>query len=591
MVSAPGRAAGRIEEAAPWLPALADALAEALPRLLQERSEPRLAEVIRALTAALARGETELPLAGEAPPEVDPRHWPEGHRTALAASALAAAPDGPLVLDDDRLLWRRWWERRQEVLANLIQRAHAIPENGQGDAAAESLPEPSEGPALDPDQRRAVEAVRRHHLVLLQGGPGTGKTSTVARMLADRERWDPQARVHLAAPTGKAAARLRMATGGRHPCTTLHRLLESRGNGFARNRQHPLCLDLLVVDEVSMVDLALMEALLDALPERCRLVLVGDPAQLPPVAPGALLPELQRPALRDALGEAAITLRTVHRNDGAIAEVAGLLRQQIEAEAHGSGQGSGEATDPLLALRERLRQLTPADNLTWHESAMASLPELLLEPLRQQQRRLAELARACPPGAGADRNAELPLLAERERLLVLGPRRRGRWGVEAIHRALLGERVLSDPRLWPVGTPALCTRNLPELGLANGDVGLVLDADPEDGTRWLLFADGEAGSGSGAGSGPATRRLHPAQLAGSLEPALALTVHKAQGSEAESVIVLLPGGDHQDSRLLYTALTRARRRALLIQATVDPEPSGEIEARRGAAKGSQGRPS
>ena len=577
MVSTPGRAAGRMEEAPPWLLPLAESLAEALPRLLQERSEPRLAELIRALTAALARGEAELTLAGEAPPEVDPRHWPEGHRTALAASALAAAPDGPLVLDDDRLLWRRWWERRQGVLADLIRRAQAIPANGRGDAAADSTVETSEGPDLDPDQRRAVEAVRRHHLVLLQGGPGTGKTSTVARMLAEMERGDPQARVHLAAPTGKAAARLRMATGGRHPCTTLHRLLESRGNGFARNRQHPLSLDLLVVDEVSMVDLALMEALLDALPERCRLVLVGDPAQLPPVAPGALLPELQRPALREALGEAAITLRTVHRNDGAIAEVAGLLRQQIEAGAH--GQGGGQATDPLRALRERLRQLTPADNLSWHESAMASLPELLLEPLRLQQRRLAELARACPPGAGADGNAESQLLAERERLLVLGPRRRGRWGVEAIHRALLGERALTDPGLWPVGTPALCTRNLPELGLANGDVGLVLEADPEDGTRWLLFADGEAGSGSEAGSeagsGSATRRIHPAQLAGSLEPALALTVHKAQGSEAESVIVLLPGGDHQDSRLLYTALTRARRRALLIQATVDPDPVGD----------------
>jgi exodeoxyribonuclease V alpha subunit len=573
MVNPLGR--GRRPEDAPaWLPALADALVEALPRLRQEKSEPRLAELIRALTAALARGETELALTGPPPPEVDPGLWPEGHRAALIGSSLAMAPDSPLVLDDGRVLWRRWWERRQAVLESLIRRARAIPADEQPVTLAEPPPATSAGPELDPDQHRALEAVRRHRLVLLQGGPGTGKTSTVGRMLTDLEGWGRESRVHLAAPTGKAAARLRAATGSRHPCTTLHRLLESRGDGFGRNRNRPLALDLLVVDEVSMVDLGLMEALLEALPERCRLVLVGDPAQLPPVAPGPLLPELQRPALRQALGEAAITLRTVHRNHGAIAEVAGLLRERIEADA--CLLGGSDASDPLLALRERLQRLTPADNLAWQERSLDTLPELLLEPLRRHRLRLAELARACVPGAGgSDAEPEERLLAERERLLVLVPRRRGRWGVEAIHRTLLGERALTDPRLWPAGTPALCTRNLPELGLANGDVGLVLEADPEDGVRWLLFANGDGGGDGAPGVRIPTRRIHPAQVAGSLEPALALTVHKAQGSEAESVIVLLPGGESQDSRLLYTALTRARRQALLIHAALDRDPSRE----------------
>jgi exodeoxyribonuclease V alpha subunit len=583
VVSASGPAR-RPEEAAAWLPPLGEALAEALPRLYQERADPRLAELIRALTAALARGETELVLGGAPPAEVEAIHWPEGHRAALAGSALTAEPDGPLVLADGRLLWRRWWERRQRVLDSLIQRAMALPaaDHPETHTPADADPDPHADPGPDPDQRRAVAAVRHHRLVLLQGGPGTGKTSTVARMLADLDRWHPQARVHLAAPTGKAAARLRAASGGLHPCTTLHRLLESRGDRFGRNRQKPLRLDLLVVDEVSMVDLGLMEALLDALPERCRLVLVGDPAQLPPVAPGALLPELQRPALRQALGEAAITLRTVHRNAGAIAAVAALLRQQIEAatELPGGAPALPEAAgaDPLPALRERLQQLTPSDNLAWQEAPPSRLPAPMLEALQQHRRRLAELAQACTPGAGAGGGeAESRLLAERDQLLVLVPRRRGRWGLEAIHRALLGEGALTDPLLWPAGTPALCTRNLPELGLANGDVGIVLEADPQDGVRWLLFADGDGGRDSDAGpagAGSATRRIHPAQVAGSLEPALALTVHKAQGSEADSVIVLLSGGDHQDSRWLYTALTRARRRALLIQAAGEGDPAG-----------------
>lgn len=565
----------RAEEQPAWLAALAEALVEALPRLAQAEENPRLAELIRALTAALARGDAELRLHAPAPPEVDAHHWPDGHRRALEASPLARPPWGPLVLDDGRIVWRRWWERRQNVLETLIRRAEiaptAAPAGGgcQPEATADETPEPGDA-QLDPDQRRAVAAVLRHRLVLLQGGPGTGKTSTVVRMLARLERHHSGARLHLAAPTGKAAARLRAASGGRHPCTTLHRLLESRGEGFARNRHNPLPLDLLVVDEVSMVDLGLMEALLEALPDACRLVLVGDPAQLPPVAPGPLLPELQRPALQQALGAAAVTLRTVHRNDGAIAVAAARLRQGIEAaEAGGDGV---EACDPLLSLRPLLERLGPADNLCWHECASASLPEPVLEPLQRHRRRLAELAGACggaaggPQAAGASaRAAERALLAERDRLLVLVPRRRGRWGVEAIHRALLGSAALADPRLWPAGTPVLCTRNLPELNLSNGDLGVVLDADPLDGSRWLLFGSGESVEDEAAVGGE-TLRIHPAQLAGSLEPALALTVHKAQGSEAETVIVLLPGGERSDGRLLYTALTRARRRALLVSA-------------------------
>jgi len=536
-----------LREGPTWLPALAEALAEALPRLLQEAPDPRLQELIRALAAALADGQPELCLSAEAPPGIDPRHWPDSHRRARAASALTQPPDGPLVLEADRIVWRRWWEQRQQVLENLIQRASALPPH-PASAADEHAQELS---GLDAEQRRAVLAVGRHRLVRLQGGPGTGKTSTVARMLPWFERWRSGARIHLAAPTGKAAARLRAASGGGYGCTTLHRLLESRGESFGRHRGNRLALDLLVVDELSMVDLALMAALLEALPDSCHLVLVGDPAQLPPVAPGALLPELQRPRLAEALGEAAITLATVHRNGGAIAAVADRLRAAIAA---------GES-EPLAAIRPALERLVAADNLRWQESAADVLPAPLREALEAHRRRLAELARACAAG---DLDGERALLAERERLLVLSPRRRGRWGVAAIHRALLGEAALADPLRWPAGTPVLCARNLPDLGLANGDVGVVLAPDPQDGEPRLLF---EPGDGSRGG---AAIRIHPAQLAGGLEPAFALTVHKAQGSEADVVIVLFQAGGHEDLRLLYTALTRARQQALLITAAASP---------------------
>ena len=540
-------------ELPPWAGPVAGALVEALPRLYGTGADPRLAELISALTLALAAGETDLDLAAPPPAGVEAAGWPGEHLRALAGSPLARDPDGPLVLHDGRLCWRRWHEGREQVLEALRRRAAASP-------AADPELDPVEArrmaaavtkrKGLDLHQAGAVRAALERPLVLLEGGPGTGKTSTVAAMLAALEQQRPGIRLHLAAPTGKAAARLQAATGGRYPCSTLHRLLESRGDRFGRDRHHPLALDALVVDEVSMVDLALMGALLEALPAACRLVLVGDPAQLPPVAPGALLLELQRPDLRQALGEGVVTLTRVYRNAGAIAEAAEALRRALTASA-GLPAAEGPETDPLAGLRPLLETLPADANLQWRQASPLAVPEIVQRRMRRHLAALASLAAACDPATGAGAEA---LLAERERLLVLSPVRQGRWGLEALHRSVLGEVATAPALAWPQGLPVLCTRNLGELGLANGDVGVLVgdSADPQG--RRLVFAS----------PGGAPIWVHPAQLAGAVQPALALTVHKAQGSEAEEVVVLLPQREGGDRRLLYTALTRARERALLL---------------------------
>ena len=599
-----------------WLTALQESLVEALPRLYGVPADPVVNEAIAALTLALAAGELECPL---------PLAWQQGQGLAqtdgsdslarLQRSALVQASDSPLVLAGQRLAWRRWQQRLQQVLDALIERAQAPPPawpdaagvSAAGEPVADepSAVEPSATAAtqqetapvaatpaaappaapLDDQQRRAVAAVLAKGLVLLEGGPGTGKTSTVAVMISAVQQHYPQARIHLAAPTGKAAARLGQASGDRHPCSTLHRLLEQRGDRFLRNRHHPLRLDLLIVDEVSMVDLELMAALVEALPASCRLVLVGDPAQLPPVAPGAVLAALQRPAPRAALGDAAVRLETTYRHAGAIAAVAATLRQWGGAEGpDGIAVPGAEAL--LEQLRPQLEHLREDDNLHWLEVPWTgwapSLPEPVRQRLQQHRLKLAELARAAGAlgagahGAGAQRaghqkaadqfEAVEALLAQRDRLLLLTPQRRGPWGVETLHRLLLGEAA-ADPARWPCGTPVICLRNRDDLGLANGDLGVVVGDAPATGPdsnldssldsnrdfqRWLVF-----------GPDP-SQRLHPAQLAGAVEPALALTVHKAQGSEADEVIVLVPNGEPRDPRLLYTALTRARQRVLLV---------------------------
>jgi exodeoxyribonuclease V alpha subunit len=559
-----------------WLAPVAAALVEALPRLHGTTAEPPLRELITALTAALVDGKTELALGGPPPAGVTADNWPAEHHRALMASPLARDPDGPLVLWEGRVCWRRWHERRQAVLEALLQRA-ATPPACPGAAGADGRQQ-AEAVArrhgLDAQQSRAVQAVLERGLVLLEGGPGTGKTSTVAALIDSLEAQRPGLRLHLAAPTGKAAARLQSATGGRLPCTTLHRLLESRGDHFGRDRHHPLDLDGLVVDEVSMVDLELMASLLDALPESCLLVLVGDPAQLPPVAPGSVLLELQRPALRQALGDAVVTLSRVYRNGGAIADAAGALRQLLAGADGpwpaplGKEPSDPASVDPLAGLRPLLETLPPEANLRWREASPLTVPPLVRQRLRTHLEQLSRRAAACTPGEETGARA---LLSERERLLVLSPLRQGRWGLEALHRCVLGERALAGPQGWPAGLPVLCTRNLEELGLANGDVGVLVEGGHQPGDRRLLFD----------APGRGLLWVHPAQLAGAAEPALALTVHKAQGSEAEEVVILLPQRLDTDHRLLYTALTRARSQALLITPSrSDLEPTGPAAATR-----------
>ena len=635
----PGQPAGPDHPAQPqgFASPLAQALIEALPRLCAGENpggrptdpsltEPTLVDLIGALAAALEQGELELVLGGPAPEGIDPQGWPERQRLALAATPLAVRasdlerrPEAPLVWSGDRLRWRRWHLQLEACLGQLTARALAPLSPPLEPAAVELAVAGAAAQGLDRQQQQAVAALLRHGLVLLGGGPGTGKTSTVVQMLGALLALRPELRLHLAAPTGKAAARLRSTLQegsqrlagplaerlGQVPCTTLHRLLESSGERFGRNRRHPLALDLLVVDELSMVDLPLMAALLEALPDACQLLLVGDPAQLPPVGPGAVLQELSQPGRLAALGEAAIELKTTYRNNGAIAAIAALLRPTEQEPGVGAPiptapPPGSEAVAQTGALMAQLGSLGPEDNLIWQQHPPGRLPAPALERLRRHQRRLEQLAEAIdwetgvartigeghapgnagtggglspsPPGSAPSPAAQprpqpapgaiAALLVELEACVLLSPVRQGAWGVEAVQRQLLGEAAGKAIQYWPLGTPVLCQRNLADEGLANGDIGVLVE---RAGERLVLFPGpfpGQAGSAPGTTS-PGARLFHPARL-GAAEPALALTIHKSQGSQYQEVVLLVPQTRHWDPRLLYTGLTRARQRAWLI---------------------------
>ena len=516
-------------------------LATLLRRIPPEQSSEPLVELVHALTLALSRGDISLQLhdEAEAPEGIESKGWPKLHREALVASGWLDGDQSVLVLSHNTLSWRRWHGTMQELERELQRRCFQAPIHATPHSATSS--QLAKNNDLSPEQRSAVRAIDHYGVVLLSGGPGTGKTSTVLHMLLRALEHQPKLRARLAAPTGKAARRLQDAIRSHPktaslPCTTLHRLLEARPGGFGRHRRNPLHVDLLIVDEMSMVDLELGRALLSALPPHCQLVLVGDSAQLPPIGAGAVWQHLQEPDQIRRFNDGAITLTKVYRNRGALAQMSALLRDQ-----------------GLRPFWSQLSALPKTSNISVACPKTKQIPEAVHAALIQHLDHLKERASALEINAHGQPHQQQAqdLLNILDGLMVLCPRRRGPWGVDAVHQRLLDG---AEPQRWPSGLPVLCSENQPELGLANGDLGVMVGEGAHQ--RALFLSSDPSGESRHA-------LLHPARLR-HLEPALALTIHKAQGCEMDKVLLLWPAlDDRQSSSLLYTAITRAKQQLLL----------------------------
>ena len=371
------------------MPPLAEALAGLLARLAPAAPASLLAAT-RLLVALELRGHTRLPLAGgaraalaEAGLEAQPwaRDLPadaDAARAAWGACALvalepAADTAAPLVLQHGALALRRHWHdegRAAALLRQRLVRGATGPESDELKPLLDALFPPRAGtdPAEDA-QRRAAEVAVRGRVAVITGGPGTGKTWTAARVLVLLQALHGAAplRMALAAPTGKAAARLRQsieaalqpgeapvpaaiaqaratvaAALAAQPARTLHATLggRPRTRRFAHGAGHPLAVDLLLVDEASMVHGEMLTALLEALPATARLVLLGDRDQLASVEAGAVMAELC--AADSPLAEQTVTLTAGHRFDGPIAELAAATnRGDAEAASGLRGRGGG----------------------------------------------------------------------------------------------------------------------------------------------------------------------------------------------------------------------------------------------------------
>lgn len=471
--------------------------------------------------------------------------WPGDWVASVARSPLVT--QGLVVLEDSTLYLDRYHREERQVCADLLARIGPVREVDEAllAASADRL-----FPAGWEEQRAAALMAARQRTTVITGGPGTGKTASIARLLAlvheqyvDAHGRPP--RVALAAPTGKASIRLQESVEREAgdlgqdrsrldglTASTLHRLLGWRPDNTSRFRHHrtnPLPDDVIVVDEVSMVSLTHMARLLEAVRPEARLVLVGDPHQLASVEAGAVL--------------ADIVAGFAGRQDSPVAELhtGHRARDAREITALAAALRDSRADDAVALLTSGSTQVQLVD--PDDESAMATA----LQEIEDDAHAILMAAEA-GDGDGATR------LLEKHRLLCA--HREGPFGVGGWNRRV--ERMLSDRTGvthyddWHVGRPVLITANDRGLKLSNGDLGVTIRM-PDGKLRVAVRLGNEVVP------------FAPTRLSG-VETVHAMTVHKSQGSEADRVTVVLPPVDSPllTRELFYTAVTRARKSVKII---------------------------
>ncbi len=525
--------------------------------------------VLAAALVSRQRGEGHICLdlaavAGAAFPDkevdgVTPVQLPrlKGWINELKASPVVGSPSEfrPLVLDDHhRLYLHRYWNYEQSLAQAIRTRAAeqpVEPDTAMLNQRLQTLFPPEVGGGVNRQGLAALAAVRRKFCVV-SGGPGTGKTHTLALILAlllELER-GRKLRIAVAAPTGKAASRIQDSIRGikeKLPCdeaikaqlperaTTIHRLLGYLPDSarFRHNADNPLPFDVVAVDEASMVDLALMAKLFEAVPASARVILLGDKDQLASVEAGAVLGDICSAPAKSALADCVVQLQRNYR----FGEQSAIYRLS-------NAINTGEAEEILRILRDC--QGGVATDLV-----AAALPRRaeLKEALRER----------VTAGFSAFLKATDPLqaLAALGQFRLLCALREGPYGVSGLNR--MTEEILEEaglitlPGLWYSRRPIMITRNDYNLKLFNGDIGIILP-EAESGEPRAFFP----------GPDHTLRQFLPLRLP-EHETAYALTVHKSQGSEFDRILLVLPDRESPvlSRELLYTGITRARKRVEL----------------------------
>ncbi|HIJ91662.1 MAG TPA: exodeoxyribonuclease V subunit alpha [Deltaproteobacteria bacterium] len=488
---------------------------------------------------------------------------PQAELVAELKQSPLVSRDGslaPLVLEGERLYLQRYWLYEEDLVREIRARA-ANPAPVQEELLENCLAQLFSGTAEDAPQREACAGIFRQRLGLITGGPGTGKTTLVTKylgllLLYAQASGEPPPRILLLAPTGKAAARLteslqqkkeegvlpELSAAMPAKASTIHRALGYRPESpttFRYNRENPLPCEVVVVDEASMIDVALMAKLFEAVVPTARLVLLGDKDQLASVEAGSILGDICA-AVLDGAGSGA--------GENPLARCVVRLTESFR---YSSQEGIG-----ALARAIHAGKAEEAVSL-----AQLGSPEVSLLPPLLQVDTTHPLAEMILAGYRLFLEATDPLAALElfEQFRLLCAHRTGPMGVQFLNR--YAEKVLTlkgliEPNTpWYKGRPVLIQANSYPLRLFNGETGIIWDAEDDEGLKAFFFSENREGVRS------YSLRQLPAH-----ETAFAMTIHKSQGSEFDRVALVLPGEDSAllSRELLYTGISRARRQVALV---------------------------
>ena len=500
-------------------------------------------------------------------------------KKALQQSSVVGRPGDftPLILDDaDRLYMQKLWQHEQNLARRILEKTSQEAPEINADVLKDGLARLFEEQDGIDWQKIAVVAAVNQLFTVISGGPGTGKTTTIIRLLIllleqGRQRGTLPA-IALAAPTGKAAARMETSIQEAKSAistsqkirealpveaVTIHQLLGAgrHSRRFRFNEDNPLPYDCIIIDEVSMVDQMLMSRLLDAVDTKTRLVLLGDKDQLASVEAGSVLGDICgmqisntfSEAMRDCLGELDIHLPDKYIDTPhPLTDHIILLKKNYRF-----GDDSGIAR---LATAVNAGRGDEAWDLL-HDDHFSDISLKIIRDYESFEQILADnLLKQFSTVQSVDTPAEK--LRRYRRFKILAAHRVGPWGTEIINNRmedLLRRRALISPyETWYEGRPVVINRNDHSLGLSNGDLGVCIQSEDER-LKVYIARDDEAAL------------IAPSRLP-DFDPAFALTVHKSQGSEFDRVLLVLPEASSKllSRELIYTAVSRARAQVTIV---------------------------
>ena len=503
----------------------------------------------------------EASLQGDSCIEVDTTQL-EALGDLAVSSEIATTQVAPCVYDQQGLALYRYWQLEQR-LAHQICRLKRQTTQTIDLSSYQNL-------LSDEYQQAALKMVLQQWLSIITGGPGTGKTYTLARIIAALNQMIPDIRIAMAAPTGKAAQRMQEALQNsfndpkllesglitdelRNQTTqTLHRLLGMGNRQTPRfDQKQPLPYDVIVVDEASMLDLNLATALFEAVPDHCRIILLGDANQLASVDVGSVLADLQQV---DALAENRVQLKNSRRfsDEAKIGQFARFIQAQQHATAHHSVLSKLESE---IVKAEGLQPITFSKEML-DLIQLEYLPEQYdIEPYQQKlmygfQNYLAALNDYIYRGDAADDIQQVIRAFDDYRILAAV--KHGALGIEQLNR--YAERWLNQQLKqiavgdWYIGRPVMMTYNDYQLGLSNGDIGICFKHRSQPQQFEVFF--------------PSLNKWIAAhRLPRNMQTAFVLTIHKSQGSEFTHTAIVLDAKAEKllSQELIYTAVTRAKK--------------------------------